>query len=205
MTQTFDVSKMGAGFSDSARRILASDNFDVIVVATLLVIVFLMAVATIWRGRRRAVKQYAAPANANGFKRWLTPMGMQSIPAEQAVVVRPRRKSGSQKTIKVSTPVSRVPARALKRAGVDELELARKSGLARDAVAMMLANANPTAAAAAKNNLHAKTVAAAQTRAANAERAMMAPSAYGNAPARKQTLTSESRGAAGTRLNARIG
>jgi hypothetical protein len=205
MIQNLDITKFRAGINESLRHVLSSDNLDVIVVGTLLVVVFLMAVATIWRGRRRTAKLHTAPANASGFKRWLTPMGMQSIPAEQAVVVRPRRKSGSVKTIKVSTPVSKVPARALKRAGVDELELARKSGLARDAVAMMMANANPTAAAAAKNNLHAKTVAAAQTRAANAERAMTAPSAYGNQATRKQLANNESRGPVGTRLNARIG
>ena len=203
--QIIDIGKIRTAATESGQRIFASDPPDVMIVGALLVVVFLLAVAAIWRGRRRAAALRSAPANASGFKRWLTPMGMQSIPAEQAVVTRPRRKSGSVKTIRVSTPVSKVPARALKRAGADALEIARKTGLARDAVVMMMANANPQAAAEAGSKQVVKAPAANQPRSANDERAMTAPSGYGNAP-RKQAPTTGARGnTLGTQFNARIG
>ena len=210
--QVIDLGKIRSDVIGSGERILASDQLDVMIAGALLVVVFLLAVATIWRGRRRAaaVAAQPAPMNASGFKRWLTPMGMQSIPAEQAVVVRPRRKSGSQKTIRVSTPVSKVPARALKRAGADALEIARKTGLARDAGVRMMANANPQTAAqkgqpAARATVSTKAPAVNQPRSANDERAMTAPSRYANAP-RKQAPTTAARGnTLGTQFNARIG
>ena len=208
--QIIDIGKIRTAATESGQRIFASDQPDVMIVGALLVVVFLLAVAAIWRGRRRAAALRAAAANASGFKRWLTPMGMQSIPAEQAVVTRPRRKSGSVKTIRVSTPVSKVPVRALQRAGADALEIARKTGLARDAVVMMMANANPQAAAlkgqpAARATASTKAPAGNQPRSANDERAMTAPSGYGNAP-RKQAPTTGARGnTLGTQFNARIG
>ena len=199
------LTKISAAVTEFGRRAFGIDSPEVMITAALLTAVFLLAVAAIWRGRRRAAALRAAPANASGFKRWLTPMGMQSIPAEQAVVTRPRRKSGSVKTIRVSTPVSKVPARALKRAGADALEIARKTGLARDAVVMMMANANPQAAAEARNKQVVKAPAVNQPRSANDERAMTAPSGYGNAP-RKQAPTTGARGnTLGTQFNARIG
>ena len=197
-----DVSKISAPVTEFVQRTLGIDSIEVTIAAALLVVVFLLAVATIWRGRRRAEATRAQAASTSGFKRWLTPMGMQSIPAEQAVVVRPRRKSGSMKAIKVSTPVSRVPVRALKKAGADALEIARKTGLARDAVVMMLANANPQAADAKRKQTENATKAA-PTRASNTERAMTAPGAYGNAP-RTQPAAGGSRGTVGTRFNARV-
>ena len=197
-----DVSKISAAVTEFVQRTLGIDSMEVTIAAALLVVVFLLAVATIWRGRRRAEATRAQAASTSGFKRWLTPMGMQSIPAEQAVVVRPRRKSGSMKAIKVSTPVSKVPVRALKKAGADALEIARKTGLARDAVVMMLANANPQAADAKRKQTENATKAA-PTRTANTERAMTAPGAYGNAP-RTQPAASGSRGTVGTRFNARV-
>ena len=199
------LTKISAAVTEFGRRAFGIDSPEVMITAALLTAVFLLAVAAIWRGRRRAAALRAAPANASGFKRWLTPMGMQSIPAEQAVVTRPRRKSGSVKTIRVSTPVSKVPARALKRAGADALEIARKTGLARDAVVMMMANANPQAAAEARNKQVVKAPTVNQPRSANDERAMTAPSGYGNAP-RKQAPTTGARGnTLGTQFNARIG
>ena len=203
--QIIDLGKIRAAAIESGQRVVAGDQMDVMIVGGMLVVVFLLAVAAIWRGRRRAAALRVAPANASGFKRWLTPMGMQSIPAEQAVVTRPRRKSGSVKTIRVSTPVSKVPVRALKRAGADALEIARKTGLARDAVVMMMANANPQAAAEARSKQVVKAPAVNQPRSANDERAMTAPSGYGNAP-RKQAPTTGARGnTLGTQFNARIG
>ena len=197
-----DVSKISAAVTEFVQRTLGIDSLEVTIAAALLVVVFLLAVATIWRGRRRAEATRVRAASTSGFKRWLTPMGMQSIPAEQAVVVRPRRKSGSMKAIKVSTPVSKVPVRALKKAGADALEIARKTGLARDAVVMMMANANPPVADAKRKQTENATKTA-PTRTVSTERAMTAPGAYGNAP-RTQPAASGSRGTVGTRFSARV-
>jgi hypothetical protein len=170
----------------------------VTVAAALLSVVFLLAIATIWRGRRRPVAPLPSASNPGGFTRWLTPMGMKSIPSEQAVVSRPRRKSGSNKTIKVSTPVSKVPTRALKGSRADALDIARKTGLARDAVVMMMANANPRAEA--KKPLP-KPAAQPATRTIATERGMTAPGAYGSAP---RTPAPTSGRALGTQFNARL-
>ena len=205
--QVIDLGKIRSDVIGSGERILASDQLDVMIAGALLVVVFLLAVATIWRGRRRAaaVAAQPAPMNASGFKRWLTPMGMQSIPAEQAVVVRPRRKSGSQKTIRVSTPVSKVAPRALKRAGADALEIARKTGLARDAVVMMMANANPQTAAP-KHQPADRAAAKTQspTRSVSTERAMTAPGAYTQAARTRPGNTTQRDESRGTRFSARV-
>lgn len=185
------------------QQIMANENLDLFIVGALLGVVVLLSLFTIWRGRaRRNAAPIAAPSNASGFRRWLTPMGMKSIPAEQAVVTRPRRKSGSNKTIRVSTPVSKVPARALKARGADALDIARRSGLSRDAVVMMMANADPQAHA--KRTTAAKSAPAAQPaqRGAATERGMTAPGAYAGdgraaAPTKGRVL--------GTQFNARIG
>ena len=180
-------------------RIGVDDQLDTMIVGGLLVIVLALALLAIWKNRRRAAEApVATPSNASGFTRWLTPMGMKSIPAEQAVVARPRRKSGSNKTIKVSTPVSRVPTRALKGARADALDIARKSGLARDAVVMMMANANPQPAA---KKTVAKPAAQPATRTVATERGMTAPGAYG-AAARTPAPTNGR--ALGTQFNARL-
>ena len=197
-----DLSTISAAMTKFGQRTLGIDSMEVAVAAGLLMAVFLLAVGTIWRGRRRAESTRAQAASTGGFKRWLTPMGMQSIPAEQAVVVRPRRKSGSMKAIKVSTPVSKVPVRALKKAGADALDIARKTGLARDAVVMMMANANPQMADMKQKKAENATKSA-PTRTVNTERAMTAPGAYGNAP-RTQPAVSGSRGTVGTRFSARV-
>ena len=201
--QIIDIGKIRADAVESSQRMLANEQLDVIIVGALLVTVILLALATIWRGKRRtaaAARQH--PLSAGGFKRWLTPMGMESIPAEQAVVVRPRRKSGSVKTIKVSTPVSKVPARALKRAGADALEIARKTGLARDAVVMMMANANPQVAIESRSKPTSKSLA--QTRSSSDERAMTAPSGYGAAPRKQPPIPGARGNTLGTQFNARI-
>lgn len=199
--QTLDLDQMRATVSATFRQLIASPDYDLYIVGALLTVVVLLSLVTIWRGRTRAVAApIATPSDASGFRRWLTPMGMKSIPAEQAVVARPRRKSGSNKTIRVSTPVSKVPARALKARDADALEIARRSGLARDAVVMMMANADPKAHA---KKTSAKTAPAAQapTRTVSTERAMTAPGAYAGTqrtapPANGRTL--------GTQFNARL-
>jgi hypothetical protein len=178
------------------------DQLDVAIVASLLVVVLVLALASIWRGRRRrSIPVMTTPSTASGFTRWLTPMGMKSIPAEQGVVARPRRKSGANKTIKVSTPVSKVATRSLRGAGADPLEIARKTGLARDAVVMMMANANPQARAKQQSAAKAPTKAPVKT-AAN-DRAMSAPGPYTTAQRAVQAPASNSR-TVGTQFNARL-
>ena len=201
--QTIDMAHLRIRATEIVQQLIAPDQIVVTITATLLVIVFLLAIGTIWRGRRRTTVALPPASNPSGFKRWLTPMGMKSIPAEQAVAARMRRKSGSNKTIKVSTPVSKVATRALRGAGADALEIARKTGLARDAVVMMMANANPQAAAKKQTSARVAVAAQAPTRTVSTERAMTAPGAYANAP-RTQAPAAKSR-TLGTQFNARIG
>ncbi|MDZ7630599.1 MAG: hypothetical protein U5K74_04360 [Gemmatimonadaceae bacterium] len=80
--------------------------------------VVVLSLLTIWRGRSRAAAASVPmnpPSGASGFRRWLTPMGMKSIPAEQAVVASTCRRSGSNKTIRVTTPVAQGTRRARSR------------------------------------------------------------------------------------------
>lgn len=198
-----DFAQLRTRTSELAAQLFAPDQIAVTIAAVLLSVVFLLAVATIWRGRRRTVTPLPSPSNVSGFTRWLTPMGMKSIPAEQAVVARPRRKTGGNKTIRVSTPVSKVPTRALRAASANPLDIARKTGLARDAVAMMMASANP-AAAPKKQSATKAAAAQAPTRSVSSERAMSAPGAYGHSAPRSQPPTSNAR-ALGTQFNARLG
>lgn len=197
-----DIAQLRTRTSELATQLFAPDQIAVTIAAVLLSVVFLLAVATIWRGRRRTVTPLPSPSNVSGFTRWLTPMGMKSIPAEQAVVVRPRRKSGGNKTIRVSTPVSKVPTRALRAASANALDIARKTGLARDAVAMMMASANPAAAPKKKSATKA-AAAQAPTRSVSSERAMSAPGAYGHSAPRSQPPAPNGR-TLGTQFNARL-
>lgn len=195
----FTVEQLRSEAMSIVERIGVDEQLDAMIVGGVLVIVLALALVAIWKNRRRTAEAPVnAPSVASGFTRWLTPMGMKSIPAEQAVVVRPRRKSGSNKTIKVSTPVSKVPTRALKGARADALEIARKTGLARDAVVMMMANANPQAAA---KKSAAKPVAQPATRTVATARGMTAPGAYGAAPRAPAPTNGR---ALGTQFNARL-
>ena len=90
-----DVDETRKQVAAVTQQIMANENLDLFIVGVLLGVVVLLTLFTIWRGRApRNAAPIAAPSNASGFRRWLTPMGMKSIPAEQAVVTRPRRKSG---------------------------------------------------------------------------------------------------------------
>jgi len=190
---------MWKGVMGFINGVIAGDQLDVAIVGGLLVLVLVLALSAIWRGRRRVAAPLPSPSEASGFKRWLTPMGMKSISAEQAVIARPRRKSGSMKSIRVSTPVSKVATRALRGAGADALDIARKTGLARDAVVMMMANANPQP----KQKSGAKAPAAAQapTRTVTSDRAVSAPGAYASAP---RTAPPANGRSVGTQFNARL-
>ena len=195
----FTVEQLRTQAMDIVERIGVDEQLDAMIVGGVLVIVLSLALVAIWKNRRRTTEVPAtAPSAASGFTRWLTPMGMKSIPAEQAVVARPRRKSGSNKTIKVSTPVSKVPTRALKGSRADALDIARRTGLARDAVVMMMANANPQLA---EKKPAAKPALQPATRTVATERGMSAPGAYGGAPRTPVPTTAR---ALGTQFNARL-
>lgn len=189
-----------------AQRVLAGEQLDLVIVGTLLVMVIVLALSSIWRNRARREVPLAAPSAGSGFMRWLTPMGEKSIPAAQATAgaPRPRRQSGSSKSIRISTPVSKVPQRALK-AGGDPVDIARRTGLSRDAVAMMMAAAAPkvqrvAASADGRAAQTARVVSSGQA----AERAMVAPGAYAQAQ-RVIPAKMERSGAVGTRFTARLG
>ena len=201
---TFTVDQLRTQVMALVMRIGVDEQLDATIVGGLLVIVLALALSAIWTNRRRAAEApEASPPTNSGFTRWLTPMGMKSIPAEQAVVSRPRRKSGSNKTIRVSTPVSKVPTRALKGARADALDIARKTGLARDAVVMMMANAAPKTA---PRPTAASLTAASQapTRSVSSEKGMSAPGAYTTAQRAVPERTA-SRAPVGTRFTARLG
>ncbi|MBC7842570.1 MAG: hypothetical protein H7099_09660 [Gemmatimonadaceae bacterium] len=199
---TIDIAQLRTRATELGQQLIAPDQIVVTITAALLVVVFLLAIGTIWRGRRRTVAAPPSTSNPSGFTRWLTPMGMKSIPAGQAVAVRPRRKSGSNKAIKVSTPVSKVQTRVLRNAGADALEIARRTGLARDAVVMMMANANPQGVATKQSSAKVATAAQSPTRSVSSERAMTEPGAYATA-SRAQVPAAKSR-TLGTQLNARL-
>ncbi len=192
-----------------AQRVLAGEQLDLVIVGTLLMVVIVLALSSIWRNRARREVPMAAPSNGSGFMRWLTPMGMKSIPAAQATggAPRPRRNSGSNKLIRISTPVSKVPQRALK-AGGDPVDIARRTGLSRDAVAMMMAAAAPKSSAAkpavTRGDARAQQTTRTVADTAISARAMSAPGAYTQAQ-RVIPAKLERSGAVGTRLNARLG
>ena len=105
--------------------------------------------------------------------------------------------------MRVITPVSKVPMKALK-VGADLMEIARKSGLSRDGVAMMMAAAAPRTAAKPTVEAQASTrVAARQPGNEHAGRAMMAPGAY--TQAQRVIPSKVERGSVGTRYTARLG
>lgn len=186
-----------------AQRLMAGEQLDLVIVGTLLMIVIVLALSSIWRNRAR---RQATPSNGSGFMRWLTPMGEKSIPAAQATVgaPRPRRNSGSNKSIRISTPVSKVPQRALK-AGGDPVDIARRTGLSRDAVVMMMAAVAPKPQRVAPNaDGRAAQAARVVPSGQAAERAMVAPGAYTQAQ-RVIPAKVERSGAVGTRFTARLG
>ena len=178
-----DIVTIREQVGNMAQRILAGENLDLVIAATLLVAVVTMTLTSIWRNRRRVTAAgVATPSTAMRIARLLTPAGMMQVSAERAVAAaRPRRKSGPHTTIRVSTPVSKVPQRALK-AGADALAIARKSGLSRDGVAMMIAAASPrTMVKPATATAKIAAVHSAPERPRNTQsagRALSAPGAY---------------------------
>ena len=201
--RTLDLSAIGAQANAFLARVAAGAQPEVLIAAGLLVTVIVLSLAAIWRSRARRAVPLASPSAASGFTRWLTPMGMQSIPAEQAVVPRPKRRSGSNRTIKVSTPVSKVTARAVRGAGASALEIARRTGLSRDAVTMMMAAAAPQSPPPKRSTAKSNAAPQEPTRTVSSSRAMSAPPAYAPSP-RGPAPDSPSRGL-GTRYNARLG
>ncbi len=196
---TLSLDQLRAQATATLQRAAGDPDLALYIVGALLIIVLAMSLLTIWRGRARNHVPAMTPSTGSGFRRWLTPLGMKSIPAEQAASTRAPRRSGSNKTIRVSTPVSRVPARALRARNADPLEIARRSGLARDAVVMMMANADPKAHATRTSA--AKAAPQPSTKTASKERAMTAPGAYAAAP---RTQTVQGGRTLGTQFNARL-
>jgi hypothetical protein len=200
--QTITIDAVRAEAAVIMQGIMAGENFDLVISGVLLLAITALSLTYIWRNRAPAAPVAPAPANSGGMLRWLTPKRSQAVTAEQAsMAVRSKWKSGSHKTVKVSTPVSKVSQRAL-RAGADPLEIARKSGLSRDGVVMMMAAAAPKtqakpAAAAAQPSAAART-----TGTANEGRAMMAPGAY--TQAQRVIPAKVERPGVGTRFNARV-
>jgi len=172
---------------------------DVVIAGAGLAAVLGLSLFTIWRNRRRRELPKMTPSSTSGFTRWLTPMGMQSIPAAQAVVTRRSKTSGSMKSIKVSTPVSKVSARTLRRGDASQLEIARKTGLSRDGVAMMLATSGRPAAQPAAVKA---TTTPAPTRTVTTGQGMLAPGAYMTAP---RTAPQAAARVLGSQFNARLG
>ncbi len=179
-------------------RVAGSPDLDLYIVGSLLAVVVALSLLTIWRGRTRHSIPPATPSTESGFRRWLTPLGMPSIPAAQPAAARAYRKSGSKQTMRVSTPVSKVPARSLRAHDANPLEIARRSGLARDAVVMMMANADPKAHAARTS---APKVAPKPNTQPASERAMTAPGAYAAAARAKPAPNGRT---LGTQFNARL-
>jgi hypothetical protein len=194
------IEQLRAQTTALVQQLLSHPDLDLIIVGSLLVVVILLSLFTIWRGRSHAApRQSVAASSGSGISRWLTPHGTASVPAEQVAATRARRKSGSYKAIRVVTPVSKVSARALKARDADALAIARRSGLARDAVAMMLANADPKRATRSTTATTAPASQPASRGAAN-ERGLSAPGAGNTAP---RTAPAGGR-ALGTRFNARV-
>ena len=197
---TLSLDQLRAQATGTLQRAAGDPDLVLYIVGALLIVVLAMSLLTIWRGRARYSVPAMTPSTESGFRRWLTPLGMKSIPAAQAASTRPRRKSGSNTTIRVSTPVSRVPARALRATNADPLEIARRTGLARDAVVMMMANADPKAHATRTSA--AKAAPQATPKTTSKERAMTAPGAYAAAP---RAPTAQGGRTLGTQFNARLG
>lgn len=200
--QTVDIDAVRAQAAVIMQGIMAGENLDLVISGALLLAITALSLTYIWRNRAPASPVAATSTAAGGMLRWITPKGSQAVTAEQpAMVSRPKRKSGSHKTIKVITPVSKVSQRAL-RAGANPLEIARKSGLSRDGVVMMMAAASPKTQAKPATAAAQPTAAARATGNANEGRAMMAPGAY--TQAQRVIPAKVERPGVGTRFNARV-
>lgn len=186
--------------------IMAGENLDLVISGALLLAIVALSLASVWRNRVPAATVAAPPSAAGrGLLRWLMPKATKSVTAAPtAMVAQAKRTSGSHKTMRVITPVSKVPMKALK-VGADLMEIARKSGLSRDGVAMMMAAAAPRSAARPTIEAQASTRAAARQpgNEQQAGRAMMAPGAY--TQAQRVIPAKVERGAVGTRYTARLG
>ena len=187
---------------ESTLATLGTIETSVLVIGAMLVAVIVLCLGSIWRAHRRTrVTSGPVTTPLPGISRWLTPMGLASISAPLNAVAKTRRKSGSQKAIRVQTNVSKVPARTLRAPNASALTIARRSGLARDAVTLMLANAGGGNAVAQKSKARASAPTHPSAQAAIASRAMSAPGAYTTA---QRALPPKTNRALGTQFNARL-
>jgi len=199
----------------TVQRMMAGENFDLVIAGALLLAVATLTLSSIWRTRRRTVAVTSAVLpSVSAITRWLTPTGTKSVTTERLVVSAVLRRSGSHRSIRVSTPVSKVPQRLLKE-GADALAIARKSGLSRDGVAMMIAAATPRSAAKPVAKPVVAMVASSAPAPArqvrqvssvsqeNSGRAMSAPGAY--TQAQRVIPAKVERAGVGTYFSARLG
>jgi hypothetical protein len=196
--QTIDIDAVREQAAVIMQGIMAGENLDLVISGALLLAITALSLTYIWRNRAPAAPVAQTTAESGGRLRWLSPKGVPAVGAEQ--VARARVKSGSHKAVRVITPVSKVPLKALK-VGADALEIARKSGLSRDGVAMMMAAAAPKSQA---KPAAAQTAPAAARPASNetAGRAMQAPGAY--TQAQRVIPAKVDRPGVGTRFSARV-
>ena len=110
-------------------------------VATVLVsAALLLTLTVIWRGRARHRRAVASVTRAPEL-----PQAALALNAQAEASRRAFRKSGAMKSVKVTTPVSKMATKVLKRLGTDPKEIAKVTGLSRDAVMMMMAQNGATA------------------------------------------------------------
>jgi len=201
----FDIVAFREQAAGMAQRIMAGENLDLVIAAALLVAVVTMTLTSIWRnGRRTATAAVPGQFGDSALFRTKECTVTELSGARAVAAARPRRKSGSHQTIRVSTPVSKVPQRALK-VGADALAIARKSGLSRDGVAMMIAAAAPRPVANAAVVTSTATPPAPERQRSNqsAGRAMSAPGAY--TQSQRVIPPKGDRAGVGTYFSARLG
>jgi hypothetical protein len=94
------------------------------------------------RGRAGVPVPPRAPHAASGFRRWLTPFGVPSLatlaPARRGTPILPAAQPVARRTPRPRPVVDAGAVTRLARAGSDAAEIARRTGLARDAVRLVL-------------------------------------------------------------------
>jgi hypothetical protein len=129
-----------------------------------------LATLLVWRALKPAPKAVPvrAPSARSGFTRWLTPMALPVMHASGAAT---RALTVSKKSHAAKPVVRRTAVKLLASTGAEARDIARRTGMSRDAVAMMMASGS-AAAPAMKSTVRA---AAAARKVAAAERTMQAP------------------------------
>jgi hypothetical protein len=174
-------------------------SVDQLVGLSMLGIVLSIIGGAFWidRAPRAAVAQ---PSPESGFTRWLTPFASKVIPSLRFAEHIRRWASRKQPVLQapqVAATSARVAIRMQSAGGSDPRDIARRTGLARDAVTLMLASADHRREQRRTPPRESKAVTA--PRSADTERAMSAPGAQRAEPSRRgdpETL--------GSRFNTRL-